>query len=85
MGRLEDPGGALIVSHRPGQGGVGWGAIISATGGVHTGGQQYRTDGGGVANGWRAIGNHGKTGYRGGMLLESVASESFGDVPVNEK
>ena len=57
----------------PARGG-GWGAIISATGGVHSGVQQCTTDGGGLAHGRRAIGNHGKTGYRGGVQLGPVWS-----------
>ena len=61
--------GSELLHHTVPARGGGWGAIISATGGVHTGGQQCRADGGGLAHGRRAIGNHGKTGYRGGLQL----------------
>ena len=37
--------------------------------GCTPGGQQCRSGGGGLAHGRRAIGNHGKTGYRGGLQL----------------
>ena len=50
VGRLEDPGGALSCIASPRPGGVDWGAI--------------GTDGGGLANGQRAIGNHGRPATR---------------------